>query len=112
MGLISRVSSRTYRKKIGFQKMDITKEQLYNRLRESGQISVIQNVLQEKLMSSVWPKIIEQKCDQYIDKVGVQKVTLDGLTNEVLPAARASVPEEIKQELMNVCKSYLENNPL
>ena len=59
--------------------MEVTKEQLYNRLRESGQISVIQNVLQEKLMASNWPRLVEEKCDQYIEKVGVQKVTLDGL---------------------------------
>ena len=59
--------------------MEVTKEQLYNRLRESGQISVIQNVLQEKLMASNWPGLVEEKWDQYIEKFGVQKVTLDGL---------------------------------
>ena len=75
---------------------DQAKEALYNKLRESGQIEVIQAHLREKLLESSWKSAVSDRCDEYINRHGIEKTNIDDLSKDVMPVAQASVPEEIK----------------
>merc|ERR1711879_1030355 len=121
MGLISRVSSRTYsilEKKQQHSNMPISgndasqfsKEALFKQLKESGELARIQAHLRKELIESAWRNTVAKKCDEIIDKEGVENITVDKLTQQVTPLARATVPDNVKQDLMLQVKSYLEAN--
>lgn len=75
---------------------DSQKEQLYNKLRQAGQIEVIQAHLREKLLASNWKNIVSDSCDDFINRCGIENTSLENLTKNVMPTAQSSVPEEIK----------------
>ena len=46
-----------------------------------------------------------------IREKGLERVTVEMLVNEVTPKARGSVPEEVKRELLQEIRDYLQSQP-
>jgi len=87
-----------------------SREALFKQLKESGELERIQSHLRKTLIESEWRNTVAKKCDEIIDKNGVDKVSVEKLTQEVTPLARATVPDKVKQDLMLMVKQFLEAN--
>merc|ERR1711936_1546906 len=111
MGLISRVSSRTYRTALTMNNaQQFSKDALFKQLKDSGKLDEFQKHLRKKLIESEWRNVVAKQCDDLIDKNGVENINVDSLVQQVTPTARAKVPDAIKSELMMMVKQFLEES--
>jgi len=88
----------------------LSKESLYRELKSSGKLNEITKNLTEKLLASKWKDQVAKKCDESIDRVGVENTTAEKVAEDVTSFARENVPAEIKQHLMLQIKAFIEEN--
>lgn len=56
--------------------------------------------LKSKLIECGWRDQVANSCRELIQKHGVEQIRLEDIINEVRPAAREKVPEQVKTELL------------
>jgi len=70
------------------------------RLVEKGVIDRLQNMLREQLIKSGWRDSLEVECRRVVQKQGLDNVTLDEIIRQVTPVARSTIPNDVKQDLL------------
>jgi enhancer of yellow 2 transcription factor len=79
------------------------------RLIETGEKERLKDMLREKLIQSGWRDNLKDECKDLISKKGLDKITVDELVAQITPKARATVPEEVKAELLKSIRKFLQS---
>jgi enhancer of yellow 2 transcription factor len=67
--------------------------------------------LRKRLRECGWREQLRNTCKDIIREKGLDKVTVDYLVAEITPKARASVPEQVKRELLQEIRDFLQSTP-
>lgn len=51
----------------------------------------------------------QEHCKEIIRKKGLEKITVDELVDEITPRGRATVPDDIKSELLQRIRKFLQS---
>jgi enhancer of yellow 2 transcription factor len=84
---------------------------LYERLEASGELAKLRQLVVERLQSGGWEDELKAKCKDAIRSRGIENITLDALVEELTPMARASVPPQVKAEVMERIRHLMEGKP-
>ncbi|MFH4976442.1 hypothetical protein AB6A40_003151 [Gnathostoma spinigerum] len=87
---------------------NISKASLERAFVESGERDRVKELLSQRLRESGWVEQIENMCRTTIQEKGIDNVTLEDVINEVKAPARRAVPDEVKRELMQTIRSFLQ----
>ncbi|EDW96418.1 enhancer of yellow 2b transcription factor [Drosophila yakuba] len=80
-------------------------------LKLSGSDSVaLKDLLQKRLLECGWRKDIEEMIRHTIEERGVANLSRDQLAAEIVPHARALVPDVIKKEMLMRVRAALESS--
>eukprot|EP01137_Pigoraptor_chileana_P021712 Opistho-2@85752 len=80
---------------------------LNQKLAESGERERLKELLHQRLTESGWRDELKAYCKEVVKSKGLERVTVEDLIAEVTPRARATVPDEIKAELLARIKEYV-----
>ncbi|KAJ1918791.1 Transcription and mRNA export factor eny2 [Mycoemilia scoparia] len=83
------------------------REELLRRFVESGERERVQELLKSKLNANGWQDEVRQMCKDIIKEKEPNPVTVDELAGELTPRARASVPENVKAEMLEQIQAFL-----
>ncbi|XP_068155369.1 enhancer of yellow 2b transcription factor [Drosophila tropicalis] len=70
----------------------------------------LKDLLHHRLSECGWRKDIEHKIRQKISELGVANLTHEQLAAEIIPQARASVPEDVRKEMLIRVRAALESS--
>uniref|UniRef100_A0A7S2R8E5 Transcription and mRNA export factor ENY2 n=1 Tax=Eucampia antarctica TaxID=49252 RepID=A0A7S2R8E5_9STRA len=89
------------------KKDEIAKAELMYRLEQSGEKERLITSLRAKLADCGWRDEMKDIAKDVIrTRGGVTRITVDELASELLPRGRASVPENIKSELLEEVRDF------
>ncbi|CAI5737610.1 unnamed protein product [Hyaloperonospora brassicae] len=83
------------------------KTYLSERLVQSGEKERLKELLRLQLVECGWHEDMKQFCKAVIRNRGIECVTVEDLIEEIVPRARAAVPEEVKSETLEKIKAFL-----
>ena len=85
------------------------RNQINQRLDETGHRERLKEMLRARLIESGWRDQVKDKCKQIIENKGLEKITVANLVEEMTPYARSTVPENIKMDLLNELRTFINN---
>eukprot|EP00953_Heterococcus_sp_UTEX-ZZ885_P013008 7437-Heterococcus_DN1.PRE.4 len=91
------------------RKDEAVRATIMQRLIETGEKERLKDMLREKLIQSGWRDNLKDECKDLISKKGLEKITVDELVAQITPKARATVPEEVKAELLKSIRKFLQS---
>lgn len=89
---------------IGTEPEDVKKLQL-----DKGDKSALKDLLEKRLIECGWRKDIELKIRDTLEKRGLANITHEQLSAEIIPQARALVPEVVRKEMLLRVREALES---
>ena len=85
------------------------KDSIQLKLVESGEYDRLKERLRNRLVDSGWRDELKQHTVDLIRKKGDQHLTIEKLTNEITPHARATVPDDVKADLLLSIRRFIES---
>ena len=79
---------------------------LNKRLEETGERERLKQEFAKKLIRTRWRDELKQYCIEYLKNKGVERVTVDEIVAKIAPQGRATVPEALKEELLEKIRSF------
>jgi enhancer of yellow 2 transcription factor len=76
-------------------------------LTKNGEGDRLKDMLTKLLIECGWKEEVNLLCRKVIQEKGVDNVTTEDIVKEVTPTARAKVPPEVKQVLLEKIKTAL-----
>ncbi|KAH8335502.1 hypothetical protein KR074_003473 [Drosophila pseudoananassae] len=70
----------------------------------------LKDLLQKRLLDCGWRSNVQKLVQQTILDRGVDNLSLDELAAEIVPQARASIPEDIRKEMIIRVRNALESS--
>ncbi|VDN22468.1 unnamed protein product [Gongylonema pulchrum] len=86
----------------------ISKAALERRFIESGERDRMRELLLQRLRESGWVEDVENMCRSFIQTKGIENVTVEDVLADVQVRARRAVPDEVKRELLQCIRSFLQ----
>jgi len=83
------------------------KSLIHARLTESGEKERLREHLRARLIECGWRDQIKLEAKQIVRERGLERVRLEDIVAEITPKGRATVPDEVKRELLTKIKEYL-----
>ena len=84
---------------------------LNKRLEETGERERLKQEFAKKLIRTRgWRDELQQYCIEYLKNTGVERVTVDEIVAKIAPQGRATVPESLKEELLDKIRTFAEEN--
>ena len=80
---------------------------IYDKLTSSGELDRLKELLDQRLRDSGWRDELKKKCRQLIQEKGLEETSVDDLVAEITPYGRATVPDEVKEELLNSIREFM-----
>lgn len=80
------------------------------KLEESGERQRLESYLRERLIESGWKDQLKEYCLKIIRKKGLEQINLEDLVEELLPKGRELVPNQVKEDLLDQIKVFLERD--
>ncbi|TKR89300.1 hypothetical protein L596_013426 [Steinernema carpocapsae] len=74
---------------------------------EAAERARIRDLFMKRLTDCGWAEIAEEKCGEIIRKKGVKNVSLDEVVYDAMKEGRKSVPDGIKQEIMEQMEQFI-----
>ena len=68
----------------------------------------LKELLRTKLIDCGWRDELKEYCKEVIRSKGLEKITVDELVAEITPRGRATVPDEIKADLLQRIRKFLQ----
>ncbi|KAG6958541.1 hypothetical protein JG688_00010483 [Phytophthora aleatoria] len=84
------------------------KARISERLVQSGEKERLKELLRLKLVECGWRDEMKLHCKEVIRNKGIDQVTVEDLIEEITPKGRASVPEDVKNNLLEKIKAFIE----
>ncbi|EFX67106.1 transcription and mRNA export factor ENY2-like [Daphnia pulex] len=79
------------------------------RLVEKGDKERLRAVLREQLIKSGWRDALKLECRKVVQEQGLDNISVDEIIKQVTPHARATIPSDVKQDLLNRIKEIVQN---
>lgn len=83
------------------------RSQINQKLIESGEKEKLKELLRTRLVECGWKDELKAYCKELIKNKGLEKITVEELVMEITPRGRATVPENIKAELLQRIRKFL-----
>mmetsp|Transcript_118784 Transcript_118784/g.222062 ORF Transcript_118784/g.222062 Transcript_118784/m.222062 type:complete len:113 (+) Transcript_118784:117-455(+) len=99
-------------KKPNVDKLSMERNALNQKLVQTGERDRIKEYVQTTLNDCGWREDLKKHCIEFIKQKGIEKVTIQEITSEIAPRARATVPDNLKTELFNRLRSFSEQHPM
>lgn len=87
---------------------DAVKETIMQKLIESGEKERLKEMLRSRLVECGWRDELKEYCREVIRNKGLEKVSVDELVAEITPRGRATVPDQVKAELLQSIRKFLQ----
>jgi|TARA_A100001015_G_C14688903_1_gene593667 enhancer of yellow 2 transcription factor len=84
------------------------RETIMAKLVETGEKDRLKEMLRDRLVSCGWRDELKEFCKDVIRRKGLEKVTVEELVAEITPQGRATIPEEVKAELLKRIRTFLQ----
>ena len=81
---------------------------IHTKLVESGEYDRLKEMLKQKLVDSGWREDLKQYTMNLIRTKGDEQLSVEQLTQEITPQGRATVPDEVKAELLTRIRRFVE----
>ncbi len=78
------------------------------KLVETGEKDKLKELLRDRLISCGWRDELKEHCKTVIRQKGLEKVTVEELVSEITPKGRATIPEDVKAELLQRIRKFLQ----
>lgn len=82
---------------------------IMQKLIETGEKERLKDLLREKLIQCGWRDELKEHCKEIIRNKGLEKITVEELVTEITPRGRATVPDDIKAELLQRIRQFLQS---
>jgi len=69
----------------------------------------LKEMLRERLVECGWRDQLKEMCKEIIRARGLEKITVDELVAEITPKGRATVPDEVRAELLQRIRKFLQS---
>ncbi|KAH0855997.1 LOW QUALITY PROTEIN: hypothetical protein HID58_084258, partial [Brassica napus] len=77
------------------------------KLVESGEKENLMELVRDRLVESGWKDEMRIACREHVKKKGRKDVTVDELIRAITPKGRASVPDAVKEELLDRIQNFI-----
>ncbi|KAL0478201.1 hypothetical protein AKO1_007955 [Acrasis kona] len=92
-------------------KENLSRASIYETLTSSGEKDKIKELLRKRLIECGWCDELKEYTKKLVrGKESVEDLTIDGLVSEITPKAREAVPDDIKVEVLQSIRSFIEKN--
>eukprot|EP01038_Epipyxis_sp_PR26KG_P007196 gene7196-9818_t len=85
------------------------RETIMAKLVETGEKDKLKEMLRDRLVECGWRDELKEYCKEVIRRKGLEKVTVEDLVAEITPQGRATVPEDVKAELLKRIRTFLQS---
>ncbi|KAJ8612658.1 hypothetical protein CTAYLR_002110 [Chrysophaeum taylorii] len=89
-------------------KDDAVKTSIMQKLIETGEKERLKETLRQKLIDCGWRDELKEYCKEVIRSKGYEKITVDELVAEITPRGRATVPDDVKTDLLQSIRKFLQ----
>jgi len=89
------------------QEHQLLRATINQKLVESGEKERLKDALRTKLVQCGWRDEMKTYCREVFKEKGAENVTVEELVEEIAPKGRASVPNEIKAELLQRIRRFI-----
>lgn len=79
------------------------------KLVETGEKDRLRKLLRKRLIEYGWRDQLRKDCQEIIKNKGTEKITVDDLVREIMPKGKATIPEKVKEEIMEKLQKFLVN---
>mmetsp|Transcript_20280 Transcript_20280/g.52354 ORF Transcript_20280/g.52354 Transcript_20280/m.52354 type:complete len:99 (-) Transcript_20280:328-624(-) len=76
----------------------------------SGERDRLKEMLRTKLVECGWRDELKEHCKEVLRSKGKERVSIEELAAEIAPQGRATIPQDVKQELLRKISKFLEEN--
>lgn len=90
------------------RKDEAVKQSIMQKLIETGEKDRLKEMLRHKLVECGWRDELKEYCKEVIRSKGLEKITVDELVAEITPRGRATVPEDVKADLLQSIRKFLQ----
>ena len=90
---------------------DQVRASINQKLEETGMKDELKEMMRARLIEAGWRDQLKERCREIIRNKGLEKVTVEELVKEITPHGRATVPEDIKAEMLQKLRAFLEQTP-
>ena len=105
------LSKNFFKAMAGMEESRVAHVNLNKRLEETGERERLKQEFAKKLIRTRgWRDELMQLCIEYLKNKGVERVTVDEIVAKIAPQGRATVPESLKEELLNKIRTFAEEN--
>mmetsp|Transcript_54303 Transcript_54303/g.80564 ORF Transcript_54303/g.80564 Transcript_54303/m.80564 type:complete len:102 (+) Transcript_54303:86-391(+) len=91
------------------QKDHLIRERILEKLEATGEKTRLRKLLEKRLVESGWVDSLKEYCKDAIASKGLEKIKVEDLVKEIAPRGRATVPDEIKSEILNEIRTFVAN---
>mmetsp|Transcript_41199 Transcript_41199/g.64372 ORF Transcript_41199/g.64372 Transcript_41199/m.64372 type:complete len:100 (-) Transcript_41199:343-642(-) len=77
------------------------------KLEESGEKERLKDLLRKKLIERGWRDQLKEYCKEVIKSKGLEQISVEDLVAEITPRGRATIPDDIKAELLERIRKFL-----
>mmetsp|Transcript_1523 Transcript_1523/g.3690 ORF Transcript_1523/g.3690 Transcript_1523/m.3690 type:complete len:100 (+) Transcript_1523:152-451(+) len=77
------------------------------KLEESGEKEKLKELLRKKLIERGWRDELKDFCKEVIKSKGLEQISVEDLVAEITPRGRATIPDDIKAELLERIRKFL-----
>ena len=91
------------------RKDDQVRATIMQKLVDTGEKERLKELLRNKLVESGWRDKLKEICKEKIRNKGLEKITVDELVQEITPEGRQMVPDEIKADLLQRIRKFLQS---
>jgi enhancer of yellow 2 transcription factor len=78
------------------------------KLVETGEKDRLKDLIRSRLISCGWRDELKEYCKDVIRRKGLEKVTVEELVAEITPKGRSTIPEDVKAELLQRIRKFLQ----
>mmetsp|Transcript_20395 Transcript_20395/g.26374 ORF Transcript_20395/g.26374 Transcript_20395/m.26374 type:complete len:125 (-) Transcript_20395:314-688(-) len=93
------------------RKNEASRDELVRFLEQNGEMERLRGLLRKKLADCGWHEEMRNISKSYIRSRGLDQVTFDELVAEITPKGRASVPENVKVDLLQEIRNSAKFSP-
>ncbi|ESQ32769.1 hypothetical protein EUTSA_v10005161mg [Eutrema salsugineum] len=91
-----------------YEKDELTlRESINTKMVESGEKENLMELVRDRLVECGWKDEMRIACREHVKKKGRKDVTVDELIRVITPKGRASVPDSVKEELLNRIQNFI-----
>lgn len=86
------------------------KRNLLKRMERNGEKERLMQIFRSRLIECGWRDEVKEMARDTIRNHGLSKVTVDELVSEILPRGKATMPENIKTELLEAVRNFVRHD--